>query len=238
MVIRCFLMAVKFMKLKHLKSIAMKIHILNQQTSIANQFLCELRDTSVQTDRLRFRANLERLGELMAYEFSKTLLAKKCEVATPLGTSQAEVPVNDLVMVTVLRAGIPFYQGFLNIFDKAESGFIGAYREEGSEKDLMITLNYSALPNLDNKQLVLIDPMLATGKSLVKAFNQCLKYGHPKAVHIMSVISAPEGISYLEESIDHPGSIWTWAKDSHLNEMAYIVPGLGDAGDLSFGTKE
>lgn len=231
-------MVAKFMKLKSLKCIAMKIHILNQHTSIANEFLSELRDVALQTDRLRFRNNLERLGELMAYEFSKTLLTKKRVTSTPLGNSEAEIPVNDLVLVTVLRAGIPFYQGFLNIFDRAASGFIGAFREEGTAKDLMVTLNYSALPNLDNKQLVIIDPMLATGKSLVKAFNQCLKYGHPKAVHIMSVISAPEGINHLQTSIHHPGSIWTWAKDSHLNDMAYIVPGLGDAGDLSFGEKE
>lgn len=216
----------------------MKIHILNQQTSIANQFLTELRDTGIQADRMRFRRNLERLGELMAYEFSKTLRSKMHTIETPLGKSQTELPVNDLVLVTVLRAGIPFFQGFLNLFDRAESGFIGAYREEGTAKDLTITLNYSALPNLNNKQLVLIDPMLATGKSLVKAFEQCLKYGHPKAVHFMSVISAPEGIDYLQASVDHPGSIWTWAKDSHLNELAYIVPGLGDAGDLSFGLKE
>ena len=145
------------------------------------------------------------------------------------------------MLVTVLRAGIPFFQGFLNIFDHAPSGFIGAFREEGGAdpvRDLNISLNYSAMPNLSGKHLILIDPMLATGKSLVKAFQQCLKYGHPRSVHFMSVISAPEGIAHLQQAVDHPGGIWTWAKDSHLNELAYIVPGLGDAGDLSFGIKE
>lgn len=226
------------MKLNGGKFSLMKIHILNQQVSIANQYLSEIRDVKVQEDRLRFRRNMEKLGELMAYEFSKSLIGKTRQVTTPLGDTEIELPVNDLVLVTVLRAGIPFYQGFLNVFDKAASGFIGAFRQEGTAKDIEIALNYSAMPNLDNKQLVIIDPMLATGKSLVKAFRQCLKYGYPKAVHFMSVISAPEGISHVEQAVDHPGSIWTWARDSHLNEMAYIVPGLGDAGDLSFGPKE
>ncbi len=221
-----------------LKSRTMEIHILNQQTSIANDFLANLRDTSVQGDRLRFRRNLERLGELMAYEFSKTLETSTRSIHTPLTNADVEIPVNDLVLVTVLRAGLPFHQGFLNIFDKAASGFIGAYREEGDASNLTVTLSYSALPNLNGKQLVLIDPMLASGKSLVKAFFQCLKYGQPKAVHFMSVISSPEGIQHLNQTIDHTGSIWTWSKDSHLNDRAYIVPGLGDAGDLSFGEKE
>lgn len=219
----------------------MKVHILNESSSVANQFLAELRDVKVQQDRLRFRRNLEKLGELMAYEFSKTLKVRSSEVTTPLGKAAIDVPSEDPALVTIMRAGIPFFQGFLNIFDQAPSGFIGAYREEtkgGRAEDLQIALNYSAMPNLNGRHLVLIDPMLATGKSLVKAFRQCLKYGHPKAVHFMSVISAPEGISHVRESVDHPGSIWTWAKDSHLNDSAYIVPGLGDAGDLSFGFKE
>lgn len=232
----------KFMKLVVLNATPMKIHILNEQSSIANQYLAEMRSVDVQNDRLRFRCNLERLGELMAYEFSKTLRTKTTEVATPMGSCAIDLPDNDLVLVTILRAGIPFYQGFLSVFDKAASGFIGAYREEGAKTsdrtELEITLNYSAMPNLNGKQLVLLDPMLASGKSLVKAYKQCLEYGHPKAVHFMSVISAPEGIRHLTEQIHDFGSIWTWAQDSHLNEMAYIVPGLGDAGDLSFGVKE
>ncbi len=230
------------MKLVTSNATPMKIHILNQQSSIANQYLAELRSVDIQNDRLRFRRNLERLGELMAYEFSKTLRAKTSDVTTPMGSCAVELPDNDFVLVTILRAGIPFYQGFLSVFDKAASGFIGAYREEGGKNgdktELEITLNYSAMPNLNGKQLVLIDPMLASGRSLVKAYKQCLKYGHPKAVHFMSVISAPEGIRHVAEQIEHPGSMWTWAQDSHLNDLAYIVPGLGDAGDLSFGVKE
>ncbi len=219
----------------------MNVHVLNEKSSVANRFLAELRDCHTQSDRLRFRRNMERLGELMAYEFSKTLQIQSAEITTPLDTMRVDVPAEELVLVTVLRAGIPFFQGFLNIFDTASSGFIGAFREEsGSEpvRDLHIALTYSAMPNLSGKHLVLIDPMLATGKSLVKAFHQCLKYGQPQAVHFMSVISAPEGIRHLQQAVDHPGSIWTWAKDSHLNDLAYIVPGLGDAGDLSFGVKE
>lgn len=219
----------------------MNVHILNENSSVANQFLAELRDVNIQQDRLRFRRNLERLGELMAYEFSKTLSTKPCEVITPLDKVSVDIAIEELVLVTVMRAGIPFFQGFVNIFDKASSGFIGAYREEGGDNpktDLQITLNYSAMPNLNGKHLVLIDPMLATGKSLVKAFEQCLRYGHPKSVQFMSVISAPEGIMYIQQMVDHPGSIWTWARDRELNKMAYIVPGLGDAGDLSFGLKE
>lgn len=218
----------------------MKIHILNENSSVANRFLAELRDVKIQGDRFRFRNNMERLGELMAFEFSKTLPVKAAQVTTPLGKISTDLPYDELVLVTVMRAGIPFFQGFLHIFDQAASGFIGAYREEseGNAGNVEITLNYSAMPDLNGKQLVLIDPMLATGRSLVKGFRQCLKYGHPKAVHFMSVISAPEGLAYIQQEVDHPGSLWTWARDSHLNEMAYIVPGLGDAGDLSYGSKE
>ena len=219
----------------------MKIHILNENSSVANRFLAELRDVRIQRDRLRFRNNMTRLGELMAFEFSKTLPVKPAQVTTPLGNVSTDLPYDELVLVTVMRAGIPFFQGFLHIFDQAASGFIGAYREEAEGQNIgniEIALNYSAMPDLNGKQLVLIDPMLATGKSLVKAFRQCLKYGHPKAVHFMSVISTPEGLAYVQQKVDHPGSLWTWARDSHLNEKAYIVPGLGDAGDLSYGSKE
>lgn len=218
----------------------MKVHILSEQCSAGSRFLAELRDVNIQQDRLRFRKNLERLGELMAYEFSKTLDAKAKNVQTPLGSLSMELPEEDLVLVTVMRAGIPFFQGFLNIFDRAAAGFIGAYREEGDQPSasIDIALTYSAMPNLDGRILVLVDPMLATGQSLVQAFERSLKYGTPKAVHFMSVICAPEGLDYVTTSIDHPGSIWSWARDQRLDESAYIVPGLGDAGDLCFGPKE
>jgi uracil phosphoribosyltransferase len=210
--------------------------ILSKQPSIANQFLAELRNVQVQKDSMRFRKNLERLGEVLAYEVSKTLSFQTKEVVTPLENTAMAVPSDQVVLVAVLRAALPFYQGFLNFFDQAESGFIGAFREEGTEK-LTVNLGYHASPSLDDKILILVDPMLATGQSCVAALQTLLQHGTPKAIHLVAAIAAPEGVQHLAEHISQPYSLWLGTLDERLNEKAYIVPGLGDAGDLAFGAK-
>ena len=210
--------------------------ILSQQPSIANQFLAEMRDEQIQKDRLRFRKNLERLGEILAYEVSKTLTYKEQEVQTPLEKAKIQLPSDQVVLVAVLRAALPFYQGFLNFFDQAESGFIGAFREE-SGAELTVNLGYHASPNLDNKVLILVDPMLATGQSCVESLQTLLKHGTPKSIHLVAAFAAPEGVEHLKKSITVPYSLWLGTLDAQLNAQSYIVPGLGDAGDLAFGEK-
>lgn len=210
--------------------------ILSQQASIANQFLAEMRDEQIQKDRMRFRKNLERLGEILAFEVSKSLRYQNKEVQTPLERMEMQLPTDQVVLVAVLRAALPFYQGFLNFFDQAESGFIGAFREESGEK-LTVNLGYHASPSLDNKVLILIDPMLATGQSCVESLQTLLKHGTPKAIHLVAAFAAPEGVEYLKKAITVPYSLWLGTLDAKLNSLSYIVPGLGDAGDLAFGEK-
>ena len=210
--------------------------ILSDQPSIANQFLAELRDIRTQQDRMRFRKNLERLGELLAYEVSKTLSYQTKEVQTPLQSTQMELPVDQVVLVAVLRAALPFYQGFLNSFDQAESGFIGAFRQEDGA-EIGVNLGYHASPQLDNKVLILVDPMLATGTSCVTALKTLLEHGTPKAIHIVAAFAAPEGVEYLSRHLNISYSLWLGTLDEKLNSKSYIVPGLGDAGDLAFGEK-
>ena len=210
--------------------------ILSQQTSIANQFLAELRDKHIQMDRMRFRKNLERLGEVLAFEVSKTLTYQTKEIQTPLEKTEMQLPADQVVVVAVLRAALPFYQGFLNFFDQAESGFIGAFREE-SGAELTVNLGYHASPNLDNKVLILVDPMLATGQSCVESLQTLLKHGTPKSIHLVAAFAAPEGVEHLKKSITIPFSLWLGTLDEKLNSLSYIVPGLGDAGDLAFGEK-
>lgn len=211
--------------------------ILSAQPSIANQFLADLRNVQVQKDSMRFRKNLERLGEILAYEVSKTISYQTKEVVTPLDNIAMALPADQVVLVAVLRAALPFYQGFLNFFDQAESGFVGAFREEGAEK-LSVNLGYHASPSLDNKVLILVDPMLATGQSCVTALQTLLQHGKPKAIHLVAAFAAPEGVHYLAENILQPYSLWLGSLDEKLNDKAYIVPGLGDAGDLAFGEKQ
>jgi len=211
--------------------------ILSEQPSIANQFLAELRNVQVQKDSMRFRKNMERLGEILAYEVSKTLAYQTKEVETPMENTAMTLPSDQVVLVAVLRAALPFYQGFLNFFDQAESGFIGAFREEDGEK-LSVNLGYHASPSLDDKVLILVDPMLATGQSCVAALQTLLHHGKPKAIHLVAAFAAPEGVEYLKEHISTPFSLWLGTLDERLNERAYIVPGLGDAGDLAFGEKQ
>jgi uracil phosphoribosyltransferase len=216
--------------------VVLAMFILSQQASIANQFLAEMRDQHVQKDRMRFRKNLERLGEILAYEVSKTLSYREKEIQTPLERTEIKLPADQVVLVAVLRAALPFYQGFLNFFDQAESGFIGAFREE-SGIELRVNLGYHASPNLDNKVLILVDPMLATGQSCVESLQTLLKHGTPKAIHLVAAFAAPEGVEHLKKYITVPYSLWLGTLDEKLNSSSYIVPGLGDAGDLAFGEK-
>jgi len=213
--------------------------VLEDTNSVANHFLAELRDINHQNDRMKFRKNLERLGEVMAYEISKSFNFHDVEVLTPLGAKKTYLIYEEPVLIAVLRAALPFYNGFLNFFDKADSGFIGAYRkEEGNENaGIEIEYLYQATPEIDNKNLILIDPMLATGKSIVKTVDNLLLKGSPKSIQIVSVIAAPEGIDFINQSIKSPFKLWVCSIDRCLNEQSYIIPGLGDAGDLSFGDK-
>jgi uracil phosphoribosyltransferase len=208
---------------------------LGEKNSLANQFLLELRDKQIQQDRFRFRRNLERLGEIMAYEISKKLNYSSQQVHTPLGSSVLSIP-DPPILVTVMRAGLPYFNGFQNFFDGSDSGFIGAYRKEG-EAEITINLDYVASPGLDGRVLILIDPMLATGRSLVRSMNELKRWGKPSHIHFATLVAAPEGIEFLKNEIKTNFSIWTYAVDEKLNHQFYIVPGLGDAGDLSFGEK-
>jgi uracil phosphoribosyltransferase len=211
--------------------------VLNEKSSIANQFLSELRNITTQKDRQRFRINLERLGQILAYELSKTIDYKSQSIQTPLDTTLMSLPVQMPVLIGILRAALPFYQGFLNVFDHSESGFIGAFRQEKEGEKVNISYQYQALPEINDKEIILIDPMLATGKSLVESIEQLLKVGKPKKIHIASVIAAPEGIQFIKEKFGDSINFWIAAVDEKLNENYYILPGLGDAGDLAFGLK-
>jgi uracil phosphoribosyltransferase len=212
------------------------IFILNHQNTVANQFMLELRDSAIQADRMRFRKNMERLGEIMAYEISKKLAYVPKEVATPLGNVSIDTLQEQPVLITILRAGLPFFQGFMNFFDRADAGFIGAFRKEG-ENNLTIKLEYVATNSLTGKTVILIDPMLATGRSVVDSVAAILRNGKPSHLHIVSLVAAPEGIAHLKDNLKLPFSLLACAVDAALNHQYYIVPGLGDAGDLSYGLK-
>lgn len=210
--------------------------ILNQHASIANQFLAEVRDVSVQKDRLRFRRNLERLGEVMAYEISKGMDFQETTIETPLQTTRTEVLREQPIVIPILRAAMPFFQGILNYYDQADCGFVGAYRKEG-EGDVEIQFGYMAAPNINNKEVILVDPMLATGKSFIKSIDNLLKYGNPSKIHIVAVIASPEGVAYIKDNLVVPHKFWLCSLDEGLNDKYYIIPGLGDAGDLAYGSK-
>ncbi|HEY9488424.1 MAG TPA: uracil phosphoribosyltransferase [Chryseosolibacter sp.] len=212
------------------------LFVLSESQSIANQFLSELRDAVLQKDRMRFRKNLERLGEILGYEVSKKLSYQKQTIRTPLGEISTSTVREYPVLITILRAGIPFHQGFLNVFDHADSGFVGAYRNE-DKGEVTISIDYVSLPDVDGKPVVLIDPMLATGRSVLNAQKVLQTKGTPSHLYIVSVVAAPEGIRLLNENLTLPYSLWTCAVDEKLNSSFYIVPGLGDAGDLSYGTR-
>lgn len=212
--------------------------VLTKQNSIANHWLADLRNIHTHQNRAVFRQNMMRIGEVLAYEISKSFVYQKKEVQTPLATAQVQVSDEKVVLATVLRAGLPFYQGFLNVFEQAESAFLGAYRgEHQADESFEIQLHYAVSPNLEGKTLILIDPMLATGKSLLIALKKLLKNGNPKHIHIAAIIASRQGISHLQENITRDFSLWLGDVDETLNHKSYIVPGLGDAGDLAFGMK-
>jgi uracil phosphoribosyltransferase len=213
-------------------------HVLGSHNSVFNQFIAEVRDEIIQKDRLRFRRNMERLGEVFAYEISKHLDYEPMEVTTSLGIAEVSVIKKQPVIASILRAGLPFHNGLLNYFDKAESAFISAYRKHNPNGNFDIQVEYISCPDLTDKVLILSDPMLATGASMVKTYKEIILNGKPKHTHIVSVLASAEGIDYLKKHLSVTDiSIWTGAIDDELTAQAYIVPGLGDAGDLAFGEK-
>ena len=212
--------------------------VLNQHNSVANHFLTEIRTKGFQDDRLRFRRNLERIGEILAYELSKTLVYLEKTVETPLDKTNSRLLAEQPVLISILRAGLPLHIGVLNYFDQANNGFVGAFRDHPkNDTDFEIALQYFATPNIEDKQVILIDPMLASGRTLVDVSKQLCLRAKPKHLHVVSAISSPEGLNYLRQNMPLPYSLWLGAVDDHLNSKAYIVPGLGDAGDLAFGPK-
>ncbi|HEY8512158.1 MAG TPA: uracil phosphoribosyltransferase [Cyclobacteriaceae bacterium] len=212
------------------------VHNLGEKNSIANQYLSELRDRNIQGDRFRFRFNVQRLGRIMATEISRDFPYVSKDVITPLGTKPMQVPAKQPVLITVLRAGLAYHQGFLDVFDQAPSGFVGAGRVEGGA-EISINLGYVATGALDDELVILIDPMLATGRSIVRAVYELTRFGRPKHIYVAVLVAAPEGIAYIQEHMKESFSIWTFAIDEKLDERFYIVPGLGDAGDLGYGEK-
>jgi uracil phosphoribosyltransferase len=216
----------------------MQIHHLSEGNSVLNHFLAQIRNVNVQNDSMRFRRNIERIGEIMAYELSKSLSYIDIDVQTPLGIKKTTVIKDQLVICSILRAGLTLHQGFLNYFDQAENGFISAYRHHPNQDDYFdIIVEYQAIANINNKTVLLVDPMLATGQSILSVFNKLNERGIPKEIHIVAVVAAPEGIAYLEKHLPKHYHLWIASVDEKLNKDSYIVPGLGDAGDLAFGEK-
>ncbi len=210
----------------------------NSERSVVNHFLAELRDETIQKDPLRFRRNLERIGEVMAYELSKTLDYTEEEVISPLGTARVDLAVDKPVLATILRAGLPLHQGLLNYFDRADCAFISAYRKHRTGEDgFDIEVEYMSSPSLEDRVVIISDPMLATGRSMVLVYKALLRLGKPKALHIVSVIASAEGIEHVNSHLPPSTRIWVAAVDEEMTAQAYIVPGLGDAGDLAFGSK-
>jgi len=211
--------------------------VLTNIDSVANHFIAEMRDVNIQQDAMRFRKNMERLGEILAYEVSKTLTYQTAKVQSPLAVATTNLLNEQPVLVTILRASLPFHQGFLNVFDRAENAFIGAYRgKHRPDETFDIQMNYLASPDLSNKTIIMIDPMLATGKSLLKSYEALLTYGKPVRIIISAAIAAPEGVQFLQESIPN-ADFFIGTIDERLNHKFYIIPGLGDAGDLAYGEK-
>lgn len=216
----------------------MKINDLGKANSLIGQYISELRNCDVQQDAMRFRKNLERLGKIFAYEISKKLNYQEYNIETPLGEKEMSLATDQLVIATILRAGLPFHQGLLEMFDKAENAFISAYRKYDEEGNFDIFNGYVTAPDLNEKVLIISDVMLATGASLVVAYNSLLEYGKPEHVHIAAIISCTEGIDYVKKRIgSKPTTLWVGAIDDELSAKGYIIPGLGDAGDLAYGPK-
>jgi len=215
----------------------MIVHRIDSSNSILNQFISEIRDLTVQKDAMRFRRNIERIGEILSYELSKQLEFQKELVQTPLGTKRVSLIADQLVLCSVLRAGLPLHMGILNYFDQIENAFISAYRKHSTPEIFEIEVEYLAAPDLNDKILILADPMLATGSSLKAVYDTLKKIGHIRQIHLVSVIAAEQGIDYISEHFPENTHLWVATVDQELNSKGYIVPGLGDAGDLAFGPK-
>ena len=217
----------------------MEVFNFAEQNSIINQYMSELRDKSYQKNRLLFRHNVERIGELMAYEVSKKLEYKPKTVTTPLGSLEIPLPKDDIILGTVLRAGLPFHQGFLNIFDRADNAYVSAFRMyiNREHTEVGVHADYIATPSVKGKTLIIADPMLATGGSMAAAIEALFMSGKPKKVHVCCIIAAPEGIEVVKEALPENSTIWCASIDQGMNEHKYIVPGFGDCGDLCFGEK-
>ncbi len=216
----------------------MVIHNLGDENSILNTFISEIRDSHIQKDAMRFRRNIERIGEVLGYEFSKELEYHMKSVTTPLGHKSMNLSQDQVVICSILRAGLPLHQGLLNYFDNAENGFISAFRKhEGDEDNFEVVVDYFAAPSLEGKVLVLTDPMLATGRTLENVLEGLKKHGTPKQIHIVSVIGSQQGIEFVESVFPAQTHLWIAAIDPELNARGYILPGIGDAGDLAYGEK-
>lgn len=216
----------------------MHVHYLGSRNSILNQFIAELRDVDIQADPMRFRRNIERVGEILCYELSQTLEYETRTIKTPLGTTTMPVPVTPLVLCSVLRAGLPLHQGLLNYFDRAENAFISAYRHHPGGGDAFeVVVKYFAAPSLEGKTLVLTDPMLATGTTLENVLTALRAHGEPAQIHILSVIGSKKGVAHVQKVFPESTHLWIAAIDDTLSAKGYIIPGLGDAGDLAFGVK-
>ncbi len=214
------------------------VNNLSQNNSIFNEFISEIRDVNVQNDSMRFRRNLERIGEIFAYEISKHLDYKAVETTTPLGVADCKKLLSEPVIATILRAGLPLHNGILNYFDKAQNAFIGAHRKTHKDKSFEVALEYMACPDLNDKILILCDPMLATGHSMVLTLKTLLANGKPKHIHIVSIVASRDGVEYFKaHSPVQNYTLWCGVIDEELTAKSYIVPGLGDAGDLGYGTK-
>lgn len=217
----------------------MKIHNFAEKPSLVSQYLAEMRDINIQADRLRFRRNLERLGEIFAYEISKDLSYKTERITTPLGVeASCDILAEKVVLGTIFRAGVPFHQGFLRYLDNAENAFVSAYRKYKEKENFDILIEYLASPRLDGKTLILCDPMLATGASMELSYKALLTKGTPSKVHLASVIASQQAVDYLQSVMPAEAELWVGVIDEKINAHSYIVPGLGDAGDLAYGTKE
>ena len=217
----------------------MKVIKLGKQNSIFNHFIREIRDVNIQNDSMRFRRNIERIGEIFAYEISKEMEYENKDITTPLGISTESLMSEKPILATILRAGLPLHQGFLNYFDSSDNAFISAYRKHKKGGDFEIKIEYMSSPDLEGKTVILCDPMIASGASMIMAMEAILSKGKPKHIHIVGVIASSEGVDYVKKNIPTQNcTLWLGAKDSEMTSQSYIVPGLGDAGDLAFGEKE
>ncbi len=216
----------------------MEIINLGKDNSIFNQFISEIRNVDVQNDRMRFRRNCERMGEIFAYEISKTFNYQAKAITTPLGTANMELIIEQPVLSTILRAGLPLHQGLLNYFDNADNALVSAYRKHRKDGSFIIEAEYLASPSLENRTVILSDPMLASGASMVEIYKSLLEKGTPKKLHVVALIASKEGIEYVKRNLPDDTTLWVGAIDDELTAQSYIVPGLGDAGDLAFGSKE